>query len=83
MHYHSEQLHLALDLLTVSNNAVSGDAAANAKQIFDFIKSKSLNDIQQLLCGIIEAESGYNPPSVNSGSGAKVFANGTKIVLLN
>ena len=29
-----------------SNNAVNGDAAANAKQIFDFLKSKGLNDIQ-------------------------------------
>ena len=55
-----------------SNNAVSGDAAANAKQIFDFLKSKGLNDIQAAaICGNIEAESGYNPSSVNSGSGAK------------
>jgi murein DD-endopeptidase MepM/ murein hydrolase activator NlpD len=49
-----------------SNNAVNGDAAANAKQIFDFLKSKGLNDIQAAaICGNIEAESEYNPSAKN------------------
>lgn len=49
-----------------SNNAVNGDAAANAKQIFNFLKSKGLNDIQAAaICGNIEAESEYNPSAKN------------------
>lgn len=49
-----------------SNNAVNGDTAANAKQIFDFLKSKGLNDIQAAaICGNIEAESEYNPAAKN------------------
>lgn len=49
-----------------SNNAVNGDTAANAKQIFDFLKSKGLSDIQAAaICGNIEAESEYNPSAKN------------------
>ena len=55
-----------------ANNAVNGTAAANAKQIFDFLTSKGLSDIQAAaICGNIEAESGYNPSAVAPGTGAK------------
>ena len=55
-----------------SSGAVSGDKAKNAKQIWDFLIGKGLSKIQAAaICGNIEAESEYNPSSVNSSSGAK------------